>query len=177
MSVRVFAKSHDFEITIFADTDSLFYEVRDTDVYRWIKDNPDFFDTSNYREDNDYDIPRINGAVPLKLKDELGGVPALEFVGLRAKQYAFRRDDGKQVKKSKGVQKNVVARNISFDDYKQCLLTRTASKRTQQTINSRLHRLYTVKRSKTALNSEDDKRVEIEDFNTLPYGHYSLGKK
>jgi len=44
-----------------------------------------------------------------------------EFVGLRAKMYAVRVDDKKDIKMAKAVKNNVVARTITFDDYMRCL--------------------------------------------------------
>jgi len=44
-----------------------------------------------------------------------------EFVELRAKMYALRVDGKKDTKKDKGIESNVVAQIIMFDDYTRCL--------------------------------------------------------
>ena len=51
-------------------------------------------------------------------KDEAGGKQIVEFVGLRAKLYSYKILDGSEVKKCKGVTKNVMKRSIQFDDYR-----------------------------------------------------------
>ena len=68
------------------------------------------------------------------MKDELDGNILLEFIGLRAKSYAFQQlilygnkdknwDEGQilDIKKLKGIQKSIVKKNISFDNYFECL--------------------------------------------------------
>jgi len=52
-------------------------------------------------------------------KDEAGGKIISEFVGLRAKSYAFDMDgDVHEFKKCKGVKKYVVNKEITLNDYK-----------------------------------------------------------
>ena len=43
------------------------------------------------------------------MKDETGGVTIKEFVGLKPKMYSFLVDDSSEHKKTKGMNKNVVA--------------------------------------------------------------------
>ena len=45
-----------------------------------------------------------------------------EFVVLRSTLYAYRKLNGKEDKKCKGIKKCVVRETISFDDYVNCLL-------------------------------------------------------
>jgi hypothetical protein len=60
-----------------------------------------------------------------KFKDELNSKIMGEFIGLRSKLYAFKVfGDGNETKKAKGVKKNVVQKEICFDDFKKCLLTK-----------------------------------------------------
>ena len=54
-------------------------------------------------------------------KDEAGGKKITEFVVLRAKLYSYRIVDSREVKKCKGITKEVIKKSISFDDYKNCL--------------------------------------------------------
>ena len=49
------------------------------------------------------------------MKEEAGGDVILEFVGLRAKAYAFRQEtNGVESKKLKGIKKCVVKKKIHF---------------------------------------------------------------
>lgn len=111
------------------------------------------------------------------MKSECADIPIVEFIAIGSKQYALRCNDEKVVKKSKGVKKCVVKRRISIDDYKNTLFNGTIEKRTQTTIQSKDHLLHTIKRRKIALKSNDDKRVEVENFCTLPYGHWRLEER
>lgn len=113
----------------------------------------------------------------LKMKSETGDTPITEFIALGAKQYTLETADGEVVKKAKGVKKNTVKRHITIDDYKNTLFNKTVETREQTTIQSKDHELHTIKRRKIALRSADDKRVEVENYDTLPYGHYRLQEK
>ncbi|CAF4679604.1 unnamed protein product, partial [Rotaria magnacalcarata] len=55
------------------------------------------------------------------MKDETGGKPIVEFVGLRAKLYAYKTVDNIEEKKAKGIKKKVVEQTINLEDYKRCL--------------------------------------------------------
>ena len=54
-------------------------------------------------------------------KDELGGKIMKEFVGLRAKTFAYLTDDDGEKKKSKGTKKCVIKRELMFKNYNDCL--------------------------------------------------------
>jgi len=66
-------------------------------------------------------MPHANKKVPSLMKDENNGAIMIEFVRLKAKMYALRIDDKKDIKKAKGIKSNVVAQTIMFDDYTKCL--------------------------------------------------------
>ena len=57
-----------------------------------------------------------------KMKNEVPQGEIAEFVALRPKSYAFRTSNNVVVKKSKGVKRNVLERDISFNDFKDCLM-------------------------------------------------------
>ena len=62
------------------------------------------------------------------MKEELGGEIMTEFVTLRTKMYAFKTG-GSESKKCKGIKKCIVKKMISFEDYKNCLLSGETSYR------------------------------------------------
>ena len=58
------------------------------------------------------------------MKDECGGKQIWKWVGLRSKLYSYKMYDGrKESKRCKGVKKNVIEKNVSFQNYKDCLFS------------------------------------------------------
>ena len=110
---------------LFSDTDSLMYEIETEDFYKDISgDVKNRFDTSDYPENHPSGIPTgINKKVLGKMKDEAAGKIIKEFVGLRAKLYSYKMYEEEEIKKCKGIKKQVVKSSISHEDYKTCLLT------------------------------------------------------
>ncbi|KYQ47079.1 hypothetical protein ALC60_13906 [Trachymyrmex zeteki] len=160
---------------MYTDTDSLIYLLECENVYENIKRDIARFDTSDYPEGNAYDIPRVNTKIHGLMKDENNGAIMTEFVGLRAKMYAFRVIGRSDTKRIKGVKKNVVAKTITFDDYTRCLNDVMEQLRRQSCIRSTLHEVYTVSELKLALSPYDDKRYVVPDsVATLPWGHYKI---
>ena len=71
--------------------------------------------------------------------------------------------------------KNVTKRSIQFDDYRECLFSTKEQHRKMNIIQSNCHEIYTEKINKTALSSDDDKRViNADGIHTLAYGHTNL---
>ncbi|XP_025155988.1 uncharacterized protein LOC112588885 [Harpegnathos saltator] len=154
---------------LYTDTDSLIYHVMSDDVYELMKRDIARFDTSDYPQTNIYGIPLKNKKVPGLMKDENNGAIMTEFVGLRAKMYALKVEGKKDTKRAKGVKRNIIARTINFDDYTHCLREEIETSRRQSYIRSKLHEVYTVFETKTALSPYDDKRFIMSDsINTLP---------
>ena len=112
---------------LFTDTDSLAYEIKTENLYPDISsDVEEKFDASNYAKNHPSGIKTgCNKKVIGKMKDECGGKQTSEFVGLRAKMYSYRLDKTVE-KKAKGVKKNFVKKDISFDDYYKCLIERAS---------------------------------------------------
>ena len=54
------------------------------------------------------------------MKDDLNGEIIKEFVGLRTKMYSLKTKK-EEMKNEKGVKKNVVKKDISHQDYIDCL--------------------------------------------------------
>ena len=162
---------------LFTDTDSLLYEIETEDFYKDISgDVKDRFDTSNYPENHPSGIPTgINNKVVGMFKDEEAGDNMGEFVGLRAKLYSYKMEEGKENKRCKGIKKNVVEKSITHGDYLTCLITGIEQLRTQNIIRSYEHVLYTEEINKIALSAADDKRYLLKDsFDTLAWGHYRI---
>ena len=162
---------------LFTDTDSFLYEIQTEDFYKDISgDVKDRFDTSDYPEGHPSGIPTgVNKKVLGMFKDEAAGKNITEFVGLRAKLYSYKMEEGKENKKCKGIKKAVVEKSISHEDYKTCLETGKEQLRRQNIIRSYEHTLYTEEINKVALSAADDKRYLLKDsFDTLAWGHYKI---
>ena len=162
---------------LFTDTDSFLYEIQTKDFYKDISgDVKNRFDTSDYPEGHPSGIPTgVNKKVLGMFKDEAAGKIIKEFVGLRAKLYSYKMDEGKENKKCKGIKKAVVEKSISHEDYKTCLETGKEQLRRQNIIRSYEHTLYTEEVNKIALSAADDKRYLLKNsYDTLAWGHHKI---
>ena len=90
------------------------------------------------------------------MKDELNGEIIEEFFGLRVKIYSLKTKK-EEMKKAKGVKKNVVKKDISHPDYVGCLFEERKFMHTMQSIQSFKHQLYTIKQNKITLSPHNDK--------------------
>ena len=144
---------------LFTDTDSLAYEIRTKDFYKFI--NPDIekrFDTIAYPSNHPSGIKTgLNSKVLGMFKDEAGGKQIVEFVGFRAKLHSYTMLDGSEDNKCKGVTKNITKRSTQFDDYREYLFRRKEQHRKMNVIRSHCHEIYAEKINKIALSSDDDK--------------------
>ena len=156
---------------LFTDTDSLTYHITTPDIYKDMENNIHHFDTSDYPQ-NDPLYSTVNKKVIGKFKDELNGRFIYEFVGLKAKMYSIRSQDGEK-KTLKGISKSYVKKKISHEDYLNCLRNLKTSIAEQTRIAQEKHRIYTIKQNKISLSPFDDKRYILEDYITSrAYGHY-----
>ena len=106
----------------YMDTDSLIYDIETDDFYKDIaEDVKDRFGTSGYNPNQPLPVC-LNKKVIGLMKDELGGKIMTEFVTLRPKMCAYKTGSAES-KKCKGIKKCVVCKTISFEDYKNCLLS------------------------------------------------------
>ena len=160
---------------LFTDTDSLCYEVKTGDGYKDISpDVSKWFDTSKYDKDHPSGIPTgKNEKVIGMMKDKCKRRQIKKFIGLRSKMYSYVMEDGGEEKKCKGIKKNVVKNEITYQDYKDSLFGGGIQLRMMNTFRSRQHTIYTECVNKIALSANDDKHIICKDgINTYAYGHY-----
>ena len=150
---------------LFTDTDSLMCHIKTKDFYKDISsDVKDKFDTSDYPPDHKSGIPTgVNKKVIGAFKDEVAGKQITHFVGLRPKLYSFKVEDEVELKKCKGIKKNVVKKTIDFDDYVKCLFSGKKEMRSMKIIRSEKHDIYSKEVNKIALSNGDDKRKVLKD--------------
>ena len=137
------------------DTDSLVYHIKTKDFYADIVDDVQTrFDTSGYIPDRPLPLG-LNEKVIGLMKDELGGKIMTEFVALRPKLYSYRKLDGSEAKKCKGIKKCVVKKTLTYEDYKTCLFSDSTEYRSQLMFRSSNHEVHTIEVNKVALNRDD----------------------
>ena len=122
---------------LFADTDSLTYEIESENVYEEFFKWEDLFDFSNYSKDSKI-FDETNKKVIGKMKDEFGGVIVIEFVGLKSKMHSMKKIDGKECNTAKGVS---IA--TEFDKFKDVLFNEKIIRHRMKRIQSKKHKLGT----------------------------------
>lgn len=101
------------------------------------------------------------------MKDEAGGLPISEFIGLRSKMYSYVKDNGKNEKTAKGVRKYVIKKNITHENYKDCLSNGKKMLHSMRTIRSECHQIGSYRLNKISLSCFDDKRFIHSDGRPL----------
>lgn len=162
---------------IYMDTDSFVISSK-RDMYEIMRNNPDKFDTSDFKHNNIYGINPLNKKVLGLMKDENSGKIMRDFAGLKAKAYAYIIENSENsintVKKVKGVKSSVV-KKLDFDHYRESITSRKTFYGEQRVIRSRSHKLYTEIINKISLNYKDDKRYIMSNgIDTLAWGHFKI---
>ena len=134
---------------LFTDTDSLTYLIQTEDVYRDMKQHEELYDTSNYPKEH-FLFSNANKKVIGKFKDETGGLPITEWVGLRAKMYSILTEDGKEKKTGKGIKKSVLKKEIRHQDFKDCLFQQREYQHSMMNFRSECHQVYTIKQTEVS---------------------------
>ena len=161
----------------YLDMDSLVYDIKTEDFYEDIANDIEArFDTSGYSKKDFRPLPiGLNKKVIGLMKDELGGKIMKEFVALRPKLYSYKKLDGSEDKKCKGIKKCVVKKTLTFEDYKTCLFNDSAEYRSQLMFRSASHKVHTIEVNKVALNRDDDKQISRKDrISMFARGHKDL---
>jgi len=170
------------------DTDSLFLHIKTDDFFKDIKpDIDEWFDTSNFSENNKFGLPRKNAKVLCKFKieteDKNGSKTAdniaTKFVGIRAKMYDTELEVGQNSYEfklaEKGVPKHKKHNSIQF--YEDILFNETQNFVEFNRIGSNKLDIYTINQKKVALSNFDDKRFILDDgITTLAHGHYKTSQ-
>ena len=106
---------------------------KDMAEYAHLDDTFDYpRDHSLYRTEN----KKLQG----KMNDECTGHSIAECVGLRPKIYFILEASGKNIKKAKGVKKNVVKKQICHEQYKEALFSKRTFHHGMDVLRSECHR-------------------------------------
>lgn len=187
------AKFNDNAKLLYTDTDSLIYQIFTDDIYQHIRQDIDKFDTSDYPENNIFNIPRRNKKVVGLMKDENNGCIMSEFIGLRSKMYTYKvceiekkkeqninyADNHeliellKTIKKVKGVKYAAIKNYITFQDFYKTLFEQSTFSIIQNSIIAKNHEIFSIQQEKVGLSFDDDKRIVLEDkISTVPWGYF-----
>ena len=151
---------------LFTDTDSLNYEINGNNIYEQCFKDRDLFDFSGYPINYDSSNKKVLG----KMKDEFNGVKISKFVGLKSKMYSLIAFNDKEVKKAKGVNKE-----LRLNEYIDVLLGKKVARHKMKRIQSVLHKIGTYDLNKISLSCFDDKKYVLDDgINTLAYFHKDI---
>ena len=96
-----------------------------------------------------------------KRKDETAGVAIEEFVGVASKMYSYFKDDNSEHKKTKGVNRKILATK-SRNKYKDALLNKKCLRYSVNRIQSKDNKILPYEISKNYLSCFDDK-IYIKD--------------
>ena len=144
---------------LFTHTDSLFYEIETNDVYEDFYEDKSLFDFSDYPEYSKSFDP-INNII-CKMKDEVKGKIISEFVGLKSKMYSLVAVDNEEIKKAKGVNKNVA--KTEDKEFTDGLFNKKMVRHKMKRVHSKLHRIEIYDVCKISLSYFDNKRYILGD--------------
>ena len=147
---------------VYTDTDSLILDIQTEDAYKDMQEHSWLYDTSNYPKDHPlYD--NRNKKVLGKMKDECGGGVINEVVGVRPKMYSVDLEGEKNIRKAKGVKKNVIEKEITHEHYKEALFERKQFMHKMKILRSEGHEMYGMCMNKISISPFDTKRWIAED--------------
>jgi len=157
---------------IYTDTDSVLLDIQTEDVYKDMAQDIGLFDTSNYPKDHPlYSVQ--SKKVLGKMKDECEVSVIEETVATRPKMYSVMEQ--KNIKKAKGVKKNLVEIEIRHEQYKEALFEKKQFWHGMNILRSGDHKIYSMRLNKVSLSPFDTKRWIAEDgVNRLAYGHKDI---
>ena len=110
------------------------------------------------------------------MKDGLGGKIMTEFIALSPKLYPYRKLNGVEDRRFKGINKCMVERAISFDDYKKCLFDAKSKSiyRMQLMFKNNKHEIHTVEVSKVTLTLNRPGFLEPSTAGGIPLCNFPI---
>ena len=152
-------------------TDSLLLKVQTEDVFRDMASHAELYGTSDYPQVHPLHST-ANKKVLGKMKDECAGCPIAEFIGLHPKMYSILEAGGRNIKKAKGVKKNVLRKHIRHEQYKEVLFEKQTFRHGMEVLRSDRHRIYGQHLNKVSLSPFDSKRwIAKNGVHKLAYRH------
>ena len=162
-------------ILAYTDTDSFIYYIKTKDIFDDFREK--FFNLMDF---SDYPKSHICYNDERRkcigfLKDEMNSNQITEFIGLKPKMYIILQSSEKNLKRAKGVKKSVLDKQISFDNYFDCLFKERYFIHSMNRSQSKNHIIHAIQEKKLSLSPLDDKRYILDDkISTYAYGHYKI---
>jgi hypothetical protein len=156
---------------LYSDTDSISVGFLDDGYKEAMKKLADeFLDLSSLDPDDELYSDKNKGIV-LKWKIEGRGFID-SYIGLTAKMYAIRyKDDVDDLMKAKGIPRNVLKRNLTFEKYREMLNSAGhVTVNYNAILRKNICNIVTQKMNRT-MTAFDDKKYFTPDV-CLPLGHY-----
>ena len=98
-----------------------------------------------------------------------------EFIALKSKLYSILYGDSKNKTTAKGISKAFIKKFINHEYYRNVLLNNNVYSSLMYRIQSKDHKINTIKQSKMVFTQFDDKKYICNDgINCLPYGHKQI---
>ena len=137
---------------LFTETNCLMYEIKTEDVYKDFTNDKEMFDfniysTNIYSNKSKYH-DNSSKLVVDKMKNETAGVAIEEFFELKPKMYSYLVDGNREHKKTKGINKSIIAIIINHNEYQDVLLNKKCLRYSINRIQSKDHRIGTYEISK-----------------------------
>lgn len=152
---------------LMSDTDSFLILAAGSSSEEIVKTLAPIMDFSNYPETHPlHDKSRKNQLG--YIKNETSGSEIIEFVGLKAKTYAFNTTNEFH-SRAKGVKK-IYKKKIPFAKYLACIKEVRQETITQVSIQAKKHKNLILSSDRVAFNSFDDKRYLMCPIHSVPYG-------
>ena len=92
------------------------------------------------------------------------------------KMYSIKRSDGKCKKTGKGILTAVKEKDISHENYKECLFERRQMGHPMIKIIQKEHQLHTATQVNTSLSPFNDKKYFVENLKSVSFGHKNIEK-
>ena len=143
-------------------------------VYKEFNEMKQHMDFSDYPPEHPCH-DKTNKKVLGMFKDECSAKIITKFIALKPKSYAFTiQGEDDEHKKSKGVVRHKVKKELSYQDYHEALFQNKKHEIPYNFIRSRNHQLFSMSQVKQRLSNFENKRHYLDAFTSLPYGHYKL---
>lgn len=128
-------------------------------------------DTSNYPVDHRFFSNTLKARLGC-VKDECRGDVAEEWILLTPKCYSMKLHSEKEIKRSKGVQRAVIQRQLRHQHYRDVYMSNVPAYFETTSFISCNHQISTVSKLKKCLSLFDDKRYWLDKNHSIAYGHY-----